>query len=178
MSREIKYRFCPECGARMSQQPDPGGGPPLMECSRCGLVIHLDPKVAVAGLLTRDGAVLLLKRAREPRKGFWCLPGGYVDRGETLEAGLTREVIEETGFSVEVKDLIGLYSYPDYPVVVAIYKAAILGGNLPPGPELLEARWFKPDELPWEDLAFASTKEALASWAGFNPAGETQPPAD
>ena len=166
MSREITYRFCPECGARMLGGIQAPGGAPLPSCPQCGLVIHPDPKTAAASLLIQDDAVLLLRRARPPQKGFWCLPGGFVDRGEVMEAAAAREVVEETGLVVRVDRLNGLYSYPGYPIVAAIFEATITGGEFALSPESLEAHWFKPGEVPWDELAFPSTRDVLAAWAG------------
>lgn len=160
LSKEIQYTYCPECAGTLHRVV----GPPVSHvCSKCGLVIHLDPKVACAGLVIRDQAVLLLKRARMPSKGFWCLPGGFVDRGETLEAAVVREVAEETGLLTRVRRLYGLYSYPGYSVVVAIYEVDEEGGRFAINPENTDADWFTADRIPWDRLAFPSATDALMS---------------
>ncbi|MEW6267362.1 MAG: NUDIX domain-containing protein [Thermodesulfobacteriota bacterium] len=160
MPDEITYRYCPECGSELNRLSDAGNPFPLV-CSRCGGKIQPGPKLACAALLTRTDSVLLVKRAREPKKGFWCLPGGFVDQGETLESAAEREVEEETGLSVWVHRLFGLYSYPSYPIVVAVYEVETRGGQLRSSPECLEARWFGFAEIPWENLAFPSTADSL-----------------
>ena len=165
MNREIIYRYCPECTGEMKEQII-FHGPARRVCSRCGLIIHPDPKVAAAGLVIRDDQVLLVRRAKPPQKEFWCLPGGFVDRGETLEQAAVRETLEETGFIVTVENLFGLYSYPGYPIVVAIYVLNITGGQLTPNRECLEALWFSRGDLPWDKLAFPSTRDSLSTWAG------------
>ncbi|MBU2548457.1 MAG: NUDIX hydrolase [Proteobacteria bacterium] len=165
MSREIDFRFCPECGGGLLARIGSSGRPAGHVCASCGRVLHLDPKLAACGLVVRQGRVLLMKRARPPEKGSWCLPGGFVDRGETLEGAAVREVGEETGLDVETTGLYGLYSYPDYPIVVAIYRTRIMGGELAVNEESLEAGWFGPDRLPWDHMAFPSTREALKAWA-------------
>ena len=136
-----------------------------MVCSDCGLRLHPDPKVAVAAIIQVSGSVLLVRRARPPMKEYWCLPGGFVDLGETMEEAAVREAGEETGLSTRVKTLWGLYSYPGYPVVVAIYELECLHGDLKICEENLEAKWFGPGEIPWDRLAFPSTKDALEVWA-------------
>lgn len=135
-----------------------------MICTQCGLVFHLDPKLACAGLLAENGTVLLVRRARPPQKGRWCLPGGFVNRGEVVEEAAAREVREETGFTVRPRRLIGIYSYKGDPVAVAIYEMAILKGSLKANAESLEARWFPKAELPWTQLAFQSAFDALTDW--------------
>ncbi|MEW5724611.1 MAG: NUDIX hydrolase [Thermodesulfobacteriota bacterium] len=158
-------RYCPECAGVFESRPGRGPEAPAgLVCSRCGLVWHPDPKVACAGLLVRNGAVLLVRRARYPQKGLWCLPGGFVDRGETMERAAVREFFEETGLQVQVKHLFGLYSYEGYPIVVGIYlvEPLNLGALEPkPGAECLEVRWFTLEDLPFSTLAFPSTVDSL-----------------
>ena len=129
MPKEIVWKHCPECGGLLKVIGQGAGGADVRRCSDCGRRIHPDPKMAVASLIFRDGRLLLLQRARPPQKGLWCLPGGFVDRGETLEAAAVREAREETGLDVELLRLHGLYSYPGYEVIVAIYEARITGGT-------------------------------------------------
>ena len=91
-----------------------------------------------------------------------------MDLGETMEAAMVREAEEETGFTTRVNCLWGLYSYPGYPVVVAIYELVILSGDLRTCEETLDAKWFKLAEIPWEDLAFPSTRDSLETWVVAN----------
>ena len=161
---EKPFNFCQVCGGKLVRQIGPDGRL-LPACTGCGMIHHLDPKVAAAGLVTLNGLVLLVQRARPPQKEFWCLPGGFVDRGEVMEDAAAREVFEETGLEVRVTGLYGLYSYPDYPVVVAIYETEIVGGSLEVNFESREARWFEPRDIPWDRLAFPSAVDALKSWA-------------
>ena len=164
MSRDFDYNFCPQCGNPMKEAL-PGPDEPVRRiCLGCGLKIHPDPKVAVASLIFQNGRVLLLKRSRPPAREKWCLPGGFVDRGETLEDAAVREVGEETGLEVRIDRLFGLYSYPGYPVVVAIFQVEILGGRLAINDESRTSSWFAPDEIPWDDLAFPSTRDSLQTW--------------
>jgi ADP-ribose pyrophosphatase YjhB (NUDIX family) len=126
--------------------------------------VYLDPKVAVGTIVSHDGGLVLLKRRIEPGYGKWVFPGGFVDRGETLEEAAARETVEEVGLEVAIDRLLGAYSYREYPVVVVVYAARVTGGQLMAGEEALEAGTFPVDGLPWDDLAFASTKQALADY--------------
>ena len=113
--------------------------------------------------------MLLVRRAVNPAKGMWALPGGYMDAGEMPEAALRREVLEEVGLAVTVEQLLAIYpmvngSGPSQGIVLA-YRAQPLDGQtqLTPQDDVSEAGWFGPDELPVE-LAFESTQRQLAEW--------------
>jgi ADP-ribose pyrophosphatase YjhB (NUDIX family) len=133
-------------------------------CGRCGFVFYLDPKVAVGTLGTLEGRVILLKRGIEPAYGRWVFPGGYVNRGETApEAGI-REAKEEVNLDVRIETLLNVYSYPGRPVILIAYTVSIVGGELTVGDEALEAKTFAPEDIPWRDLAFPSTRDALQDY--------------
>jgi len=137
-------------------------------CSQCGLKAYLDPKLAVAAVVRREGEVVLLRRAqRDAAFGRWILPGGHVDRGEDVKLACLREVSEETGLAVELKGLLNVYSYPANPVVLIVYLARPVGGELTPGREALEVRTFAPAEIPWADLGYPSTGHALRDALGL-----------
>ena len=167
MSRNIEFNYCPECGGAFHPEINQRtGGRVLPVCEKCGLVFFLDPKLAAACVIEDQGRVLMVRRARPPQIGKWCLPGGFVDRGEPVEIAAKREALEETGLEVQIEGLIGLFSYVDYPVVVAIYNTVIMGGKLKSSPESTDERWFEPHEIPWEQLAFPSARDALLRWVG------------
>ena len=121
-----------------------------------------DPKVAAVCVIARDNKVLMIRRGTDAGYGLWSLPGGFVDRGEVVEAAAAREAWEETGLEVTVEALIGLFSLAGDPVIVAAFKAMETGGELSPGPEALEAAFFSLDGLP--ELAFSRDTEILARW--------------
>ena len=104
----------------------------------------------------------MVRRAIEPGYGLWSIPGGYVDRGEVVEEAAVREVWEETGLKVEIQRMVGLFSEQGHPVVVAIFAAREVGGNLKAGAETLELGFFSPDGLP--DLAFPRDGQMLDRW--------------
>lgn len=104
---------------------------------------------------------MLVRRAIEPGYGLWVFPGGYVDRGEEITVAAIREAREESGLDVRLEGLINIYSYPGRPIVVVVYRASILAGELRVDEESLEAGLFTRSEIPWDRLAFPSTREAL-----------------
>jgi ADP-ribose pyrophosphatase YjhB (NUDIX family) len=141
------------------------GEPERLVCPACGFILYLDPKVAVGTIIRlQDERVLLLRRAIEPGYGKWVFPGGYVDRGEVVEQAAVREAREESGLLVQVSDLVGIYSYHRRTPIVIVYAARVIDGTLQVDEESLEAKPFAPRDIPWTDLAFPSTQEALRDY--------------
>ena len=99
-----------------------------------------------------------------PGAGLWDIPGGFVDRGETPGEAAVREALEESGLVVEVGHLVGVFSYTGHPVVVIVFQAGVVSGNLTAGREVDQVRVFAPDQLPWDELAFESTADALKKY--------------
>jgi 8-oxo-dGTP diphosphatase len=161
------FRFCPACGGTLESRLLKAGDPERLVCTQCEFVFYLDPKLAV-GTIIRDerDRVVLVRRAIEPGYGKWVFPGGYVDRGEQLQAAAVREAREETGLEIRLEGLVDIYSYSGHVPVIVVYSATMIGGCLGCDDEGLEARFFEPDEIPWEELAFRSTREALRQFLG------------
>jgi len=169
--------YCTRCASRLEDRPLGSGGRTVPVCPRCGAVHWIDPKLAAGCLIVREGRVLLVRRAIDPGMGRWTFPGGHVDRGETIEEAALRETREECGVEAVLGDLVGLFSYPGRPVVIAVYRAT-LGPHSPEpyaGDETLEVGWFSPDEILTLPLAFRSVADSLARLFGraidFQPAG-------
>ena len=135
--------------------------PERLVCTLCGFVFYLDPKVAVGTIISNaQGELLLVRRAIEPGYGKWSFPGGYVDRGEPVLEAALREAREECGLDVRIDRLLNVYSYPEAPVII-VYAATVISGVVACDEEGLEAQFFEPAGIPWDDLAFRSTREAL-----------------
>ena len=121
--------------------------------------------MAAVALIERDGAVLLTRRALNPAKGRWTLPGGFVDCGEDPRDAAVRECREETGLLVEITGLVSLYygkTHIDGAEIVVVYDARLVGGTLVARDDADAAAFFGPDELP--ELGFPSTEQILAQW--------------
>jgi ADP-ribose pyrophosphatase YjhB (NUDIX family) len=161
------YRFCPRCGGALDLRTLKPGEPQRLICQGCGFVFFLDPKVAAGVIFPLNDGIVLVQRAIEPRYGRWVFPGGYVDRGESLEAAALREVKEESGLDVRLTRLLGAYSYPGNAVIVIVYAGEVTGGSLRTDDESLDIRSFAPAEIPWEQLAFPSTSHALHDYLGL-----------
>jgi 8-oxo-dGTP diphosphatase len=162
--------FCTACGAVTEERVVEGFARPV--CTVCGAVAYLDPKLAVAVLVVRDGRILLGKRGpgtREP--GKWSFPAGFVERGERVENAAVREAREETGLDVIIGELIGLYSSEGETVVLAVYAATATQGEPKAGDDLTKVGWFDAAALP--ELAFPRDFRILESW--LSPGGDPAP---
>ena len=159
---DVPLRFCPPCGGALESRLLKNGDPPRLVCGTCGFVFYLDPKLAVGTVIVDDhGRIVLVRRAINPGYGKWVFPGGYVDRGEEVQRAAVREALEETGLDVRLVRLINVYSYSGRTPVIVVYAATLLGGALACDDEGLEAKFFDTADIPWDELAFRSTGEAL-----------------
>ncbi len=138
-------------------------------CASCRYVAYDNPKIVVGAVVAHGGRVLLCRRAIEPRHGFWTLPAGYLETGETPEEGARREAAEEACATIALDGLLATYSITRIDQVQLIYRArfALAPGVEPdfaPGEESLETRMFAWEEIPWADLAFPTVAWALRAW--------------
>ena len=164
MHTNYQFEFCPMCGGKFKSQNLKDHEPIRLVCTECDFVFYLDPKVVACAIVEKEGKIVLLRRDIEPQKGKWVMPGGYVDRGEVVEAAALRETEEECGLQISLKNLLGVYSYPGKLEVVVVYVAEVLSGSLMVGDETQAAKLFKTGEIPWEELAFESTQDALRDY--------------
>ena len=163
-------QHCAACGSLTEERDVEGHVRPV--CTTCGQVAYLDPKLAVAVLIARDGRLLLGKRGpgtREP--GKWSFPAGYVERGEPVERAAAREAREETGLDVVVGDLVGLYSSEGETVVLAVYEASSAVGEPRAGDDLVQVGWFALSDLP--ELAFPRDQRILDDWLSARPSANS-----
>jgi len=159
------YRFCSYCGSPLERRVLKPGEPERPVCTACGLVVYLDPKIAVGTIIrTSRKRLVLVKRAINPGYGKWVFPGGYVDRGESLVDAARREAREECGLDVRLEGLVNVYSYGGGAPIVVVFAAVADGGTLVCDDECLEAVEFEVASLPWTTLAFRSTQEALQDY--------------
>lgn len=162
MLTENTPRFCTRCGGPLASGWVMAENRERLVCTACGWIVYLNPKVAACTIpIAVDGRIMLVKRGIEPGYGLWVIPGGYVDLGETVRAAAIRETLEETGVKVELAGLVDAYSYPDSAVVVVVYSARMVAGEPQVGDECLDVALFAQSDLPWQQLAFRSTGEAL-----------------
>ena len=159
------FRFCPSCGERLTPRRLKPADRERMTCQACDFVQYLDPKVAVGTIIRmEDSRLVLVRRAIEPGYGLWVFPGGYVDRGEHIVEAAVREAREESGLIVRVDGLVNIYSYAGTTPIIIVYTATAIGGELCTDDECLEAWLFSAEEIPWDELAFRSTRDALTDY--------------
>ena len=136
-------------------------------CGDCGHIAYVNPKVVVGAVVVSGTAVLLCRRAIEPRRGFWTLPAGYMELGETLEEGAAREAMEEAEADIAIDGILGIFSIARIGQVQVIFRARFVNPDAPhhaAGPESLEVELFEWDRIPWDQIAFPSVRWALKAW--------------
>jgi len=158
-------KFCSHCGSdRISLGIPQGDHVPRYVCAACGTVHYQNPKVVVGCLPEWEDEVLLCRRAIEPRQGLWTLPAGFLENNETLHAGAARETLEEARARVEVGALYTMISLPQISQVYVIFRARLVDLDFGPGPESLDVRLFREDQIPWEELAFRTIGRTLRNY--------------
>ena len=157
-------KFCADCGHAVEHRKPPGDHLPRYICPSCGTIHYQNPKVVVGCLPEWDDQVLLCKRAIEPRLGLWTLPAGFLENGETVVAGALRETLEEASARVAVGNLYTMISLPQISQVYMVFRAQLVDLDFGPGPESLEVRLFREDEIPWEEMAFRTIVRTLRNY--------------
>ena len=158
------YNFCPRCSGRLELREIKYGEPERLVCEACGFVFYQGPKLVAATIFELDGGILLTQRAIEPGYGKWTFPGGFVEQGDRAEAAAEREALEEAGVEIEVDEIVGLYSYEDQVPVIAVFLGRVTGGEPEPLDETMAVEIFPRDGLPWNEMAFPSTEQALKDY--------------
>lgn len=130
-------------------------------CDTCSFIDYVNPKIVAGSVVTRGEEILLCRRAIQPRMGFWTLPAGFMEEGETVEEAAMREALEEAEADIRIEALLAVYSIPRISQVQIMFKAQLAGGTVAAGPESLEVGFFKWTDIPWKELAFPSVYWAL-----------------
>jgi 8-oxo-dGTP diphosphatase len=153
--------YCTLCAAPVEVVQHGGRLRPV--CTHCGNVIYVNPFPAACLVVLREGQALLTLRGIEPRQGEWCLPGGFLEWGESPEEGAGRELLEETGITADGLSLIGAYhsiTGERRHVLLLAYRALGWSGEPTAGDDAAEVRWFDLDSLP--PLAFKAHEQVVA----------------
>jgi ADP-ribose pyrophosphatase YjhB (NUDIX family) len=164
----MQPKFCARCGhtLELREVQDHRVRP---VCSACGYIVYLNPPIAVGVIAERaDGKIVLVLRGENPGRGLWGLPAGFMEIDEITEQTARRECLEETGLTVELGELFGVWSYyhesKQTSGVLILYGARVIGGEMQGGSDSVEARFFAFDEIPFAQLAFSTHYDALMKW--------------
>ncbi|MDB6002105.1 MAG: ADP-ribose pyrophosphatase [Rhizobacter sp.] len=158
-ARSIKH--CKACGGPTVYSVPPDDNRERATCTVCGLVHYENPLNVVGTVPVWEDKVLLCRRNIEPRYGYWTLPAGFMELGESTADGALRETVEEAGAHVEMQGLFTMLNVVRVGQVHLFYRARLLDTVFDPGPETIEAQLFSEAEIPWEELAFRTVRETL-----------------
>jgi ADP-ribose pyrophosphatase YjhB (NUDIX family) len=165
-------KFCSNCGTTVTLKIPPGDSLPRYVCDSCGMIHYQNPRMVVGCIAEWEDRILLCRRAIEPRYGMWTVPAGYMENGETTQAGAIRETLEEANARVEIGTLYALYNIPHINQVYLLFRARLLDLDFEAGAETLEARLCAEQEIPWDELAFATVRNTLRHYYSDRRDGE------
>ena len=156
-------KFCSSCGERVARKVPDGDTVERWVCDACGIIHYQNPKIVVGCVPERDGRILLCKRAIEPQYGYWTVPAGFMELGETLAQGAARETLEEACAQVRIGHLFASVDVVQAGQVHLFFTADLLS-DFAAGDESLEVAMFEKDEIPWDEIAFRSGRFALRKY--------------
>jgi ADP-ribose pyrophosphatase YjhB (NUDIX family) len=157
-------KYCSNCGQPVATSVPDGDNRPRAVCGTCGTVHYVNPKLVVGCVPEHEGQILLCRRAIEPRLGFWTVPAGFMELGETLADAARRETWEEALARVELGRLFSVVDVVQASQVHVFFEGQLVKGEFGAGSETLESRLFHPDNIPWTELAFQSIRIALEQY--------------
>ena len=164
-------KFCSDCGQPVSLRIPPGDQLPRFVCDACGSIHYENPKLVAGCIPEYEGRILLCRRAIEPRRGFWTIPAGFMENGETLMAAAAREAVEEAEAHVEIGSLLAIFHALRAHQVHVFFRARLAEPRYGVGVESLEVKLVEEREVPWDDIAFSSGIFALRHYFEDRAAG-------
>ena len=167
-------KFCSQCGQPVTISVPPGDNRQRAVCGACGTIHYVNPKLVVGCVPEHQGQILLCRRAIEPRLGFWTVPAGFMELGETLGEAAVRETLEEALAQVELGRLFAVVDVLQAGQVHVFFEARLLQSGFGAGSETLETRLFSPEDIPWPELAFQSVRIALEQYLENGRSGNSE----
>jgi ADP-ribose pyrophosphatase YjhB (NUDIX family) len=161
------YKFCPWCRAILIEKKLDGRT--RLRCPDCDFVWYKNPVPAAGAIISDGDRLLLVKRKYAPEIGGWTLPAGFMEYDESPMECCIREIKEETGLDIKITGLFWNYKAGDDPrtmVVLILYLADMIGGELKPGDDAAEVDFFALDNLP-ANIAFSAHRRAIADYRTF-----------
>lgn len=156
--------FCSQCGGKVRLRVPDEDTIPRYVCDSCATIHYENPKIVVGCVPEVGKHVLLCRRAIEPRRGYWTVPAGFMENGETMQQGAARETLEEAMATVEMGELFAIIDVVHARQVHMMFRATMVGEEFGAGLESLETKLFLEEEVPWADIAFPSVRFALEKW--------------
>jgi ADP-ribose pyrophosphatase YjhB (NUDIX family) len=154
-------KYCSQCGAPVSLKIPADDNRHRHVCDSCELIHYQNPKIIAGCIPVWEDKVLLCRRAIEPRHGYWTLPAGFMEMGETTSEAAVRETLEEANARVEIDGLYALINLPHVNQVYMMFRSQLLDLDFLPGQESLEVALYAEDDIPWEELAFTTIRHSL-----------------
>jgi len=164
--------YCSHCGEKVILKIPPEDNRPRFICTSCDFIHYQNPKVVTGCIPVWDGRVLLCKRSIEPRNGYWTLPAGFMETGETSVEAAIRETQEEANARVEVQDLYAVFNLPQVDQVYMIFRSRLLDLDFSPGDESELVELYREDQIPWESIAFTTIRQTLKFFFDDQRSGE------
>lgn len=164
--------YCSNCGARVRLGIPPGEHMLRYLCDTCGTIHYENPKLVVGCIAEWQEKILLCRRAIEPRLGLWTLPAGFMENAETTTQAALRETLEEANARVEIDALYTLFNIPHISQVHLFFRGRLRDLEFGPGSESLEVALFREEDIPWEEVAFASVRETLKRYFSDRKSGD------
>ncbi len=156
-------KYCSRCGADVERKIPADDNRERWVCTRCGTTHYQNPLIVVGCVAEKDGQILLCKRAIEPRHGYWTVPAGFMELGESLAGGAARETLEEACAEIEIGHMFASIDVIDAGQVHVFFTGKLRGG-FGVGEESLETQLFSEEDIPWDELAFRSGRYALEKY--------------
>lgn len=157
-------KFCTHCAGRLQFAVPQGDDRVRAICSQCRAIHYVNPKIVAGCLALWEDRILMCRRAIEPRRGYWTLPCGYMEEGETVEAAACRETREESLATVSIRRLYSIVSLPEISQVYLVFLADLQTPSFGPTAESAEVSLLRPDEIPWSALAFPAVEYVLRAF--------------
>lgn len=164
-------KYCPNCAANLTVKIPADDSRERYVCEACGSIHYQNPRNVVGTIPVYGEQVLLCRRAITPRHGYWTLPAGFMELGESTSHGAARETFEEAGAIVEIGPLYSLLNVPHAEQVHLFYLATMTSPQFAAGEESLEVALFHEHEIPWDELAFPTVKQTLTWFFADRAAG-------
>ena len=162
-------KYCSHCATELEFRIPDGDNRARHICPACNRIFYLNPRIVAGTIPVLDGKILLCRRAIEPRKGYWTLPAGFMENGESTEQAAVRETLEEAQASVSLRSLFSMITVPHIDQVHIFFLADMLSAEYGAGEESLEVALFSEADIPWRELAFPTVSQTLKRYFS-NPA--------